>query len=84
MAMGVCTLVTAATAEVTRLNAPRGAPVASVGGYDSSSKPFCATVLRGRPPSIDLQRLGRPHAVAVSVLEGPQACVLACLVRQDT
>ena len=35
MAMGVCTLVAAATAEVIRPNAPHGAPVASVGGCDS-------------------------------------------------
>ena len=35
MAMGVCTLVAAATAEVLSPNAPHGAPVASVGGCDS-------------------------------------------------
>ena len=35
MAMGVCTLVAAATAEVISPNAPHGAPVASVGGCDS-------------------------------------------------
>ena len=49
MGMGVCTLVTAASAEVTRLNAPHGAPVASVGGCDSSSKPLCDGGRGARP-----------------------------------
>ena len=62
MAMGVCTLVTAATAEVTRLNAPHGAPVASVDGYDSSSKPFCATVLPPTRRTAPSRRARAPRA----------------------
>ena len=69
MAVGVCTLVMAASAEVTRLNAPHGGPVASVGGYDSSSKPFGATVPPGyaEPRRLDgRERRGREDVVEAS------------------